>query len=51
MIYDYASNPKNHIYSIIRISSHLTQNEDFSFSIEPSSNGGKKIVDLILSTY
>jgi hypothetical protein len=51
MIYNYAANPKNHIYKIIRISSHLTQNEDFSFSIEPSSNGGKKIADLILSTY
>jgi hypothetical protein len=51
MIYDYAENPKNNIYSVIRISSHLTQSEDFSFGIEPSSNGGKKIADLILGTY
>jgi hypothetical protein len=51
MIYDYASNPKNNIYGVIRISSHLTQNEDFSFGIEPSSSGGKKIADLILGTF
>lgn len=50
MIYDFAENPKNNIYGVIRISSHLTQNEDFSFGIEPSSSGGKKIADLILST-
>ena len=51
MIYDYSEKPKNNIYSVIRISSHLTQSEDFSFGIEPSSNGGKKIADLILGTY
>lgn len=51
MIYTYAENPKNNIYKVIRISSHLTQNDDFSFSIEPSFYGGKKIVDQILSTY
>ena len=49
MIYDFAENPKNNIYGVIRISGHLTQNEDFSFGIEPSSSGGKKIVDLILN--
>jgi len=51
MIYDFAENPKNKIYSVIHISSHLTQKEDFSFGIEPSSSGGKKIADLILTTY
>ena len=51
MIYNYAKNPKNNIYRIIRISNHLTQTDDFSYSIEPSFNGGKKIADLILSTY
>jgi hypothetical protein len=51
MIYDFAENPKNKIYSVIRISNHLTQKEDFSFGIEPSSSGGKKIADLILTTY
>lgn len=49
MIYKFARNQKNNIYSVIHISDHLTQNDDFSFGIEPSSNGGKKIVDLILS--
>ena len=49
MIYDFANDSKNNIYSVIRISNHLTQNEDFSFGIEPSSSGGKKIVNLILS--
>lgn len=49
MIYDFAGKNKN--YDVIRISSHLTQNEDFSFGIEPSSSGGKKIADLILATY
>ena len=48
MIYDFADNPKNNIYAVIKISNYLTQNEDFSFGIEPSSSGGKKIVDLIL---
>jgi hypothetical protein len=49
MIYDFADDPKNNIYAVIRISNHLTQNEDFSFGIEPSSTGGKKIADLILT--
>ena len=48
MIYDYAN---LHNFKVIRISSYLTQNEDFSFGIEPSSNGGKKIADLIADTY
>ena len=51
MIYDFAENTKNKIYGVIRISSHLTQNKDFSFGIEPSSSGGNKIADLILGTY
>lgn len=51
MIYDFAQNSKNNIYGVIRISSSLTQNEDFSFGIEPSSSGGNKIASLILATY
>ena len=51
MIYDYAANLKNNIYSVMRVSRHLTQDEDFSFGIEPSSIGGKKIANLILQTY
>jgi len=51
MIYDFAQNSKNNIYGVIRISSSLTQNEDFSFGIEPSSSGGNKIASLILARY
>jgi hypothetical protein len=49
MIYNFVSKPSNNIYRIIKISNQLTQGDDFSFGIEPSSNGGKKIVNLILS--
>ncbi len=49
MIYNFADNHQNNIYSVIKISNYLTQNEDFSFGIEPSSIGGQKIADLILS--
>ena len=49
MIYTFASDPNNNIYSVLKISNYLTQNEDFSFGIEPSSSGGKKIANLILS--
>jgi hypothetical protein len=44
MVYKFA-NTNN--YDVIRISNSLTQNTDFSFGIEPSSSGGRKIVDLI----
>ena len=49
MIYDFSNNSKNNIYNVIKISNYLTKDEDFSFGIEPSSSGGKKIVDLMLS--
>lgn len=51
MIYDFAENQENNIYGVIRISQHLTQSEDFSFGIEPSLVGGKKIANLIIETY
>jgi hypothetical protein len=51
MIYDFAGNLKNKVYSVMRVSRHLTQDEDFSFGIEPSYIGGKKIADLILQNY
>ena len=50
-IYGFAENQKNNIYDVIRISQHLTKSEDFSFGIEPSSIGGKKIADLIINIY
>jgi hypothetical protein len=48
MIYRFASGPNNNIYSVIKISNQLIQEDDFTYGIEPSSNGAKKIVDLIL---
>jgi hypothetical protein len=48
MVYDYAS--KNNI-SVLKISGVLTKSEDFSFGIEPSANGGKKLVEAILTNY
>lgn len=49
MIYNFAANQKNKIYSVIKISKYLTKADDFSFGIEPSSSGGGKIADLITS--
>jgi hypothetical protein len=51
MIYNFASDLSNQIYSVMRISRYLTQSDDFSFGIEPSSVGGEKIADLILQSY
>jgi len=48
-IYKFANNYNNNIYGLIKISKHLTNDEDFTYDIEPSSIGSKKIVDLILS--
>jgi lysophospholipase L1-like esterase len=50
-IYDYARETKNNIRSVFKISNILTQQNDFSFGIEPSSNGSNKIVETIMSTY
>jgi hypothetical protein len=49
MIYNYAENPKNNISGVIKISNIITQEDDFTFGIEPSSKGGTKIADYILS--
>jgi len=48
MIYEYTNNSKNNIL-ILKISDILTQDNDFVFNIEPSSTGGVKIVNSILS--
>lgn len=50
-LYDFSNNPQNNIHSILKISSHLTQPDDFSFGFEPSPNGGRKIANLILQKY
>jgi hypothetical protein len=49
MIYSYANQSKNNITGIVRISSTVTQKEDFAFGFEPSDIGGQKIADSILS--
>ena len=51
MLYNYASEPKNQINSVFKISNILNQAEDFSFGIEPSAIGSKKLVDSILASY
>ncbi len=48
LVYKYAS--KND-YSVLKISKVLTKTEDFSFGIEPSATGGRKIVETIISSY
>jgi hypothetical protein len=48
LVYKYAS--KND-YSVLKISKVLTKLEDFSFGIEPSATGSRKIVETIISSY
>ena len=51
LIYDYADQQSNNINTVLRVSRMLTQNDDFTLSIEPSSSGGLKIADSILNSY
>ena len=48
MVYEYAG--KNSL-SVLKVSGVLTKSDDFSFGIEPSATGGRKLVDAILSSY
>jgi len=48
MLYKYASNSKNNIYEVLKVSKIMNQKMDFVYSIEPSESGGEKIVDLIM---
>ena len=48
MVHEYAG--ENGL-SVLKISGILTQPDDFSFGIEPSSIGSHKLVDTILSSY
>jgi len=48
LIYSYA---RENNYGLLKISKFLTKSDDFSFDIEPSAIGSKKIVDSIISTY
>jgi len=49
-IYEYVNEPTNKISNVLKISNRLTQNSDFTMSIEPSATGGEKISDMILQT-
>ena len=51
MIYDYARENSNNIDSVLKISTILRQDEDFTLDIEPSAVGSKKVVDIILTSY
>ena len=48
MVYEYAG--KNGL-SVLKVSGVLTKPDDFSFGIEPSATGSRKLVDAILSSY
>jgi hypothetical protein len=48
MVYEYAG--KNGL-SVLKISNILTQPDDFTFGMEPSATGSRKLVDTILSSY
>ena len=50
-ICEYASEPKNNIKKVFKVSNILTEQNDFSFGIEPSSNGSNKIVETIMRSY
>ena len=51
LIYEYASDPLNSINNVLKVSGMLTQNDDFTLSIEPSSSGGSKIANSILNNF
>ena len=48
MVYEYAS---QNGHSVLKVSGVLTQPDDFSFGMEPSASGSRKLVDTILSSY
>ena len=47
MVYNYAKEQQNGIAGVIKISGVLTDKADFTLGIEPSDQGGAKIVELI----
>ena len=48
MVYEYAV---QNGFSVLKISGVLTKPDDFSFGMEPSAIGSRKLVDTILSSY
>ena len=47
-LYNYADEPKK---SVLKVSKILTSPQDFTFGIEPSAVGGKKLVEEIMTNY
>jgi len=50
LLYDYVTDPKNNIKSLIAINYKLNQKDDFINDLEPSFQGGQKIVELLITT-
>ena len=50
LLYDYVTDPKNKIKSLIAINYKLNQKDDFINELEPSFQGGQKIVELLVKT-
>jgi len=50
LLYDFVTHLKNNIKSLIAINYKLNQNDDFILGIEPSFQGGQKIVEQIVKT-
>ena len=50
MIYNYANNPNNDIYDVLKISNIIIEDDDLSHQIEPSTKGGEKIANAIIKT-
>jgi hypothetical protein len=51
LIYEYAKNNKNGIIEVLKVSSILTKQEDFTFGIEPSAAGSLKLVNEIMASF
>ncbi len=51
MIYDYSKNKDVGIYDVLKISTILTKQDDFTLGIEPSAIGGAKLVSEMLANY
>ena len=49
MIYDYSREINN--CSVLKVSTILTKENDFSFGIEPSATSSKKLVEIIINNY
>jgi len=51
MLYNYYKNKDTEVYDVLKISTILTKQEDFTLGIEPSAEGGAKLVGEMLANY